>query len=83
MKHIFYLFTVVFLVFSCSNDNQDTSIEVNTTQELIDYHSLGNSISDIAQSTLLSNVSENMKIGGPTHTIEYCNLNASRLIDSI
>ena len=44
---------------------------------------LGDSISKIAQATLMQNVSKAMKEGGPVHAVEFCNLQAMPLTDSI
>jgi hypothetical protein len=44
---------------------------------------MGNDISGKAQGVLLANVSSAMQKGGPEYAIEFCNLQASSLIDSL
>lgn len=90
----FTLFALTLFLSSC---NQST--EVETTSEEMDSLSeeeytltkeenehilhLGDSISNIAQSTLMQNVAMAMKEGGPVHAVDFCNLRAMPLTDSI
>ena len=83
MKHFIISLLVITLTISCSDNRSEISKEVQPTEDVIDYQSIGNLISIEAQSLLLSNVSKNMKEGGPVHTIDFCNLNASLLMDSV
>jgi hypothetical protein len=77
------LFFVSFLLFaliiSCNSNQKDTiSSEVYS-----EYTQKGNEISGKAQGVLLANVSSAMQEGGPEYAIEFCNLQASSLIDSL
>lgn len=48
-----------------------------------DYLSLGDSITQAAQATLLQHVGKAMKAGGPVEAIGFCNLEASPIMDSL
>lgn len=47
------------------------------------YQTLGNDISNQAQATLLANVGKAIQSGGPEFAVEFCNLEASDIIDSL
>jgi GTP cyclohydrolase III len=47
------------------------------------YLSQGDSISQLAQAELLKNVGQAMQEGGPVHTIAFCNIQASPIMDSL
>ena len=83
MKHLINSLLVITLTISCSDNSHRLNDDNQSTEKVIDYQSIGNLISIEAQSILLSNVSKNMKEGGPVHTIDFCNLNASLLMDSV
>lgn len=72
-------FALIALLFSCSESSNNSNSDITS----IDYKHIGDSISNIAQSELLKNVSFQMKNGGPVHTIGFCNLNANKIMDSI
>jgi hypothetical protein len=72
---IFSVFIVVLLSCNTSRDNASLS-----DQEIIQ---LGDSLSKIAQQTLLQNVGEAMKSGGPTHAVDFCNIHVSSIMDSL
>lgn len=61
------------------NFGTDSNIEYKP----IDYKALGDSLAINAQQTLLFNVGNAMKNGGPVNAISFCNINASRLTDSL
>lgn len=44
---------------------------------------LGDSISLIAQQTLLANVSQAMQNGGPSNAVDFCNIHTSSIMDSL
>jgi len=75
MKSYVYILVVLFFVYSCNS-----GIDRTTYAE---YQKKGNEISALAQSTLLANVGKAIQTGGPEYAVEYCNLNASAIIDSI
>jgi hypothetical protein len=79
MKSIFTLITIVFFIYSCDNSQTVEEMGVPTTQ----YQEIGDSLSTISLQILLMNVGREMKSGGPVQTIDFCNLNASKLIDSL
>ncbi len=76
----FTLFILISLVIiSCEdtkNINDDMKAEYN-------YQHIGDSLSIISQQVLLRNVSRELNAGGPTVAIDFCNLNASGLMDSL
>lgn len=47
------------------------------------YQSSGNEISNQAQATLLANVGSAIQTGGPEYAVEFCNLKASGIVDSL
>lgn len=49
----------------------------------IEFQNKGNEISDLTQGVLLANVAKAMQEGGPTHALEFCNLNATSIVDSL
>ena len=76
MKQNYLLITVfAVLLFSCK-----TKIDNATYADLTDK---GNEITNLAQLVLLANVSQAMQAGGPVYAVEFCNLKASAIIDSL
>ncbi len=75
-----YLLLVIAIAFflSCNVPNTKISDEV-----YVSYIKRGDEITNLAQATLLGNVSNAMQKGGPEYAIEFCNLKASTLIDSL
>ncbi len=68
-----------FVFFSCSPSEKQTS-------EVIDkeaFTALGDSISLLAQKTLLQKVSGAIAEGGAAHAVDFCNIQAMPLTDSI
>ena len=53
------------------------------SETYIEFQNKGSEISNISQSVLLANVAKAMEKGGPVYALEFCNLNASSLIDSL
>lgn len=68
------------LLVACGNEPEAVETETAVT---VDYRKQGDSLTNIAQQTLLKNVSGAMKEGGPVHAIEYCNDNATDLLGSL
>ena len=64
------------LLFSCNSKkiNEETYTE---------FQKRGNEISNKAQSVLLANVGQAMQTGGSLYAVEFCNLKASSIIDSL
>ena len=76
MKRDYFLITVfAILLFSCKT-KIDNAIYAEFTQK-------GNEITNQAQSVLLANVAQAMQTGGPVYAVEFCNLKASSIIDSL
>ena len=80
IKLVALLVSTSFLMISC-NDTKNS--EEMPLVEQYDYQAVGDSLSMISQQTLLSNVAREMQSGGPVHAIDFCNLNASSLMDSL
>ncbi|MFW6277571.1 MAG: c-type heme family protein [Prolixibacteraceae bacterium] len=81
MKTVLFFLSAAILValISCnSNQNKKTEPEVYS-----EYIETGNEVSGKAQGILMANVSSAMQKGGPGYAIEFCNLEASSLIDSL
>jgi len=75
------IFMVVILITACgSNPKPKTSQNEASDKE---YLVKGAEIATASQAELLKNVSAAMKSGGPTHAIEFCNLKATSLVDSL
>ena len=90
MKNIVQLsmLFLTFLLVSCGQNNvqekQETPEVIKITEtEKAEKLDLGNRISEIAQTTLLQNVSKAMQAGGSVHAVEFCNIQAVPLMDSV
>ncbi|MCF6357441.1 MAG: DUF3365 domain-containing protein [Draconibacterium sp.] len=68
------IFSVV-IIFSC-NSKIDS-------EKYSEVQNKGNEISNITQTILLANVGKAIKKGGPEYAIEFCNLKASSIADSL
>ena len=68
--------SAVVLLFSCNSKN----ISEATYAE---FQKMGNEISSNVQSVLLANVGQAMQTGGSLYAVEFCNLEASNIIDSL
>lgn len=79
LLRLFFLsaFTV-FLVTSCT----DKKPRIDSETYFV-YLEKGGDITQIAQATLLMNVGKAIQKGGPEHAIEFCNLKASSILDSL
>ncbi len=81
MKKITILFAVSLLWFaySCQNDSKKVQSETNSefsVEQIKELKVLGDSISTIAQKTLMSNVMEAVQKGGFAYAVEFCNAEA-------
>lgn len=75
-----FILTLGGLVISCSsNDEADRS----SASIPIDYRHIGDSLSVISTQTLLKNVAKEMQNGGPTNAVDFCNIHASEITDSL
>ena len=76
--HLIAAFLLVLILGSCNSSK--TKIDDET---YITYLKKGDEITNLAQATLLGNVSKAMQKGGPEYAVEFCNLQASSLVDSL
>ncbi len=83
MKNLLIIVTILLVATACKNKTEQSQNETAQTTPSIDYRKLGDSLSKIAQQTLLANVSEAMRKGGPTYAVDFCHENAATIIDSI
>ena len=77
---ILILFLILYMIFSCSKSEQTAQEEDSIKQE---YLQKGVEIANLTQTELLKNVSHAMKKGGPGYAIEFCNIRALSLKDSL
>ena len=74
------LFLILNMIYSCSKSEQTAQKEDYIKQE---YLQKGEEIANLTQTELLKNVSHAMKKGGPGYAIEFCNIRALALKDSL
>jgi hypothetical protein len=72
---ILTLLLVMALLISCNKSIQP--------DVYIEHIEKGNNITTVTQAALLSNVASAMQIGGPVYAVEFCNLKASVITDSL
>lgn len=66
---------VIVALFSCKTEiSSDKYIEIQNK---------GDEVSNLTQAVLLANVGEAMKKGGPVYALEFCNLKATSIVDSL
>jgi cytochrome c553 len=76
MKQNYFLIAIfAILMISCKS-----KIENATYSE---FQKKGNEIATLTQTVLLANVGEAMQKGGPVYALEFCNLKASAITDSL
>ena len=69
---------ITITVISCSSPN--TKIDASTYSE---YQKKGDEITILTQAILLSNVGKAIQSGGTEYAVEFCNLKASSIVDSL
>ncbi len=74
------LFLLIAMISSCSMKDKRSAQEESTRQE---YLQKGVEIVGLTQAELLKNVSQAMKVGGPEYAIDFCNMKAMLLKDSL
>ncbi len=74
-KNYFLIAVFAILMISCKS-----KIDNATYSE---FQKKGNEISTLTQSVLLANVGQAMQAGGAVYAVEFCNLKASTLVDSL
>jgi len=75
MKKVVLIFSVTLIIFSCQ---KGINPEVYAK-----YTEAGNQIATNTQAVLLANVAAAIQQGGPSYAIEFCNLKASDIADSL
>jgi hypothetical protein len=70
------LLIIVFVILSCSKTEDKDALNKK-------YLKKGDEITNLAQAELLKNVSHAMQKGGPVYAIEFCNVRALPLLDSL
>ena len=78
--HLLILPVIILLIISC---NQKPASDKLDEENYNNYLRIGNELSGQAQSVLLSNVSGAIKKGGTVYAVEFCNLEASGITDSL
>ena len=75
------LFLIFLVISSCGVKKEKVSQKEESIK--LEYLQKGGEIVYLSQSELLKNVSNAMKAGGPGHAIDFCNLHALSLKDSL
>lgn len=76
MKKWIVLGWAYFLIFSCHNTSEEK-------EEVERFKDKGDSIATFAQTTLLQNVSNAMQKGGTEYAVEFCQIKALPITDSL
>lgn len=82
MKFLSLSFLLIFVVSGCMRKEENPEPE-STKNTRTDYLKLGDSITILAQQTLLSQVVSAIQRAGHPGAVEYCNIHASSLLDSV
>jgi len=76
MRGYIWVTAFIFLMFSACK----SGIDSETYKK---YRERGTEITNLAQTTLLANVGGAIQKGGPEYAVEFCNLEATGIIDSL
>lgn len=76
-RNFFFCLLVTVFTVSCNSGSKIDSATYNS------FLQRGDEITNLAQATLLGNVSKAIKTGGTEYAVEFCNLKASSIIDSL
>jgi len=79
---ILLISVLFFITFACNKNDQTKSLQ-NTDSVKQVYLQKGDKITSMTQAELLKNVSQAMHQGGPGYAVEFCNLRALFLKDSL
>ncbi len=77
-RFCFILFVGIILLASCMQKSSKIDLE-----SYLEYQKKGTEISQVAQSALLVNVGKAIQKGGPEYAVEFCNLQASSIVDGL
>lgn len=75
MKLKYFFIVILVLLFSCKSKTEIANYS--------EFQKKGNETATLAQTVLLANVGQAMQSGGPIYAVEFCNLKASTIIDSL
>jgi Protein of unknown function (DUF3365) len=75
-------FSLIFLMISSCGMKQEKEAQKEASTKQV-YLQKGGEIVDVTQSELLKNVSQAMKTGGPGYAVEFCNIRAMVIKDSL
>ena len=75
------LFLIFLMISSCGQNKEKAAQKKESTRQ--EYLQKGGDIANMAQSELLKNVAHAMKTGGPGYAIDFCNLRALSIKDSL
>lgn len=78
--HQTFIPLILILFFACRAKQSEPDLNEAAYFQFIET---GNAIASEAQAILLSYVSNAIREGGPEHAVEFCNLNASGIMDSL
>jgi iduronate 2-sulfatase len=81
MKRISAFFLIIAIISSCNTKQEKAAQKGESLKQ--EYLLKGKEIVNLSQSELLKNVSNAMKTGGPGHAVEFCNLRALSINDSL
>ena len=75
------LFLILLMISSCGRNEKKAAQKDEFIKQ--EYLQKGGEIVNLTQSELLKNVSHAMKIGGPAYAVDFCNIRAMFLKDSL
>lgn len=81
MRFTTFLVSFLILLTSCGSERKKSEDKNRSTRG--EYLRKGEEIVDLTQAELLRNVSHAMKTGGPGYAIDFCNLQAMAIKDSL
>ncbi len=82
MKFLLVSFLLIFVASGCFRNEENPEPE-STKNTGTDYLKLGDSITILAQQTLLTQVVSAVQRAGHPGAVDYCNIHASSLLDSV
>lgn len=87
MRYLLFLLLLISLIFGvvgCNQKKNETSKEIRLTDsELVNYRQKGGELASATQKVLGSNLIKAINEGGPVNALEFCNIQAHPLTDSM
>ena len=74
---------IIFIISILACQSPEVPNEKKVEKPRIDYYGEGKEMTALAQTEFMKNVKAAMDEGGPVHAINFCNIHATPLIDSI